>query len=143
MRGVKIMTEFKPTKTSKNRALFEVALGTCCKCENDMVASPCAGDLTFSLYRKDNFLPQVARGGFCVQSKIKVDGFYICTDCARNGRADFLCAICLSRHPTNKTKESFGNPQEHLCLDCYSSVPAREWDEKCEELEKAHRYDYE
>ena len=59
------------------------------------------------------------------------------------GKADFLCALCNERKSTDKIQESIGDAPEFLCKDCYDTVSAKIWDDKLDELQEAHRYDYE
>lgn len=71
-----------------------------------------------------------------------VDDEPICIECEQAGKSDFLCALCKERKRSNKKQESFGDPSEFLCTDCYETKPAKIWDEKVDELVEAHRYDY-
>ena len=76
-------------------------------------------------------------------SHVKVDGYPICKECANKNLADFLCELCHTRKPTSKIQESFGDPPEFLCQDCYKTTPAAIWCDKVEDLEGSHRYDFE
>lgn len=67
----------------------------------------------------------------------------ICEICKKEGKSSFKCAICDEIKPSSKIKHSFGDPAEYLCVDCYNSVSAAEWDKKVDALEGAHRYDFE
>jgi hypothetical protein len=77
-----------------------------------------------------------------LRSNTKVDDKYICKDCEKSGKADFLCVMCESRKHTGKIKESFGDPPEYLCIDCYETATAKKWEEAVEELNQIHRYDF-
>ena len=67
----------------------------------------------------------------------------ICSKCEKDGKASFVCALCNETKDSNQVEESFGDPPEHLCTDCYAKTPVKTWDEKVAELEKSHRYDFE
>ena len=97
----------------------------------------------FPTYFPIDFDAQLKKAGWGKMSDIKVDDEYICQECAKAGKADFLCVLCKQRKPTDKEKESFGDPPEFLCSDCYETIPAKVWDEKVEELHGLHRYDFE
>src|SRR5579859_7870202 len=86
---------------------------------------------------------QMKQVGIVFESKTKVDDQYICAECAEAGKADFLCSLCGSRYPTDQVQESFGDPPEHLCKNCYATVPAQQWDKKTSQLYSAHQYDHE
>ncbi len=97
----------------------------------------------FPHYREIDYETQLKRAGWLLMSDVKVDDKYICLDCERTGKADFLCALCGQRKPTSKKREAFGDPPEYLCDDCYETVSAKAWDEKQMELYAAHRWDFE
>lgn len=90
-----------------------------------------------------NFDTQIKNAGVVVMSKIQVDDHCICIECANAGKADFLCALCNIRRPTDQVQESFGEPPEYLCKICYETVPAKQWDMKTSELYSQHQYDFE
>ncbi len=125
--------EFKPYKINKNRVAFSVEYKQCYICNCDMVNK--SNDYIYW------FDEQVKKAGMNIQSNIRVDD-PICTKCYKEGKADFLCAMCGERKPF-PSAEKFGDPPEFLCKDCYSTVPAQEWDEKVDELHGRHRYDFE
>ena len=140
------MSKFTPVKITKDFATFAIAIKKCEKCNRDMVVEPSSAHYkrsTFPIQLSNNFLAQAERAGFVIQSKIKVDGEYICTDCTDAGLADFLCALCGKRKLANKKELSFGEPPEYLCSDCYKTTPAKEWDDKIEYLTEQHKYDLE
>lgn len=85
---------------------------------------------------------QMKRANIVYVSNTKVDDDNICIECEKSGKADFKCELCGERKPTSKIKESFGDPPDYLCDDCYKITPAKTWDDKCDELEQEHRYDY-
>lgn len=67
---------------------------------------------------------------------------YICVECEQADKATFTCALCHQQKKSSEIEQSFGDPAEHLCKDCYSSVPAKEWDKRVSELEEEHQYDF-
>jgi hypothetical protein len=86
---------------------------------------------------------QMKRAGFVERSDIRVDASRICVPCAEAGKADFLCALCKQRKPSSKKKDSFGDPPEYLCTDCYETIPAAKWEQEVERLQDEHEYDFE
>ncbi len=85
---------------------------------------------------------QLLRAGWRDQSKATTaDGKTLCTECAAT-HARFFCALCNTER-SGEPQESYGDPAEHLCVPCYETVPAKAWREKGNELERAHRYDFE
>lgn len=103
-------------------------------------------------YTLDNLFPvnwqmnqeaQAKRAGIVFKSTTKVDDENICEECEKAGKADFLCALCNERKSTDKIQKSIGDAPEFLCKDCYDTVPAKIWGDKLNELQEAHRYDYE
>lgn len=86
---------------------------------------------------------QLHNAGWVEQGKTWVNERYSCTECERNDRVLFLCALCGVHRKSSEIKESFGFPPEYLCMTCYNTVVAKEWDEKKNELHESHRWDYE
>lgn len=82
------------------------------------------------------------RANMVYLSSTQVDGDPICKECEAAGKADFLCALCEKRYPSSEVKESIGWPAEFLCKNCYETKPAKIWDEKVDELQEDHRYDF-
>lgn len=68
---------------------------------------------------------------------------HICQQCADAGKASFICAMCNQERQSFEIQQSFGDPADHLCIPCYRSTPAADWDLKVEELEDLHEYDFE
>jgi len=97
----------------------------------------------FPTYHEIDFEHQVKIAAWEIMSDIKVDDKYICQGCADSGKANFLCALCNERKSSNKKQESFGDPPEYLCRDCYESISAKTWDDKEKELSEEHRWDSE
>lgn len=140
------LDNYTPEIIGNEYATFLVKLERCPLCNCLMIAEPKQQHFrksTFPVYCKLSFETQAKRANLHFVSNIIVDDEYICIECADEGKADFLCSLCKNRKSTDKEKESFGDPPEYLCKDCYSTVPAKEWDKKCEMLEESHRWDFE
>jgi hypothetical protein len=123
-----------------------VAVELCHTCKKPMVARPQLVSYEHGLFPKhidENFDAQLKRAGWVEKSHSKVDNSWICEECASQGKASFVCALCNERRTSDQVEERFGDPPEFLCKTCYSSVSALKWDQKTEELNEAHRYDFE
>ena len=117
---------------------YGVMLVQLCQC-------PCCKQMMFDGFPKWFYIEldaQLKRAKWVKKSDIIVDDKHICVTCEKAGKADFLCALCEQRKPTDKLNDSFGDPAEHLCTDCYETVPAIVWDKKVNELQEEHRYDF-
>ncbi len=86
---------------------------------------------------------QVVRAGWHYESDVRVGGEPICERCKIEGKATVRCALCGEQRSSKQIKESYGYPPEYLCRACYVSVPAAVWEAKVDELEEAHRWDFE
>lgn len=121
-----------------------VELKNCPICGHYMIRPP--GDRwhsPFPRYYAIDFKAQLAEAKWVEKSDVRVDGKKICVPCAEAGRADFLCALCGQRRPTNEIEDHFGEPPEFLCKPCYRTVPAETWNKKLSKLSESHRYDFE
>jgi len=98
---------------------------------------------TFPSYHQIDVDSQLERANIAVASITKQDDAFVCKECVKAGKITFECVACKQRKPTSKVKDDFGYPPEHLCIDCYETMPAKQWDELVEKLEEVHRYDYE
>jgi hypothetical protein len=107
--------------------------------------SPSRFNNIFPNYFRLNQDAQMKEAGMVYESDIEVDGEWICVECAKAGKATFLCALCGERKPSDTEQESFGIGafSHYLCKDCYETVSANVWDKKCKELRNKHKYDYE
>ncbi len=112
----------------------------CPICKKPMIIKAPNGIYPYGYDRTQNAQMKLLK--LVYQSDIKVDDEYICVECVKSGRADFLCALCGNRKSTDKEKEAFGDPEEYLCIDCYDIVPAKEWDMEVKRLHDSHRWDY-
>lgn len=137
---------YKPKIIDNRYAAFLVELKKCSICSCFMVVKPSQQFYeknTFPIYHKLDFKTQADRAHLHIVSNIKIDNEFICIKCAKDGKATFLCALCNKRKSSNKEKEIFGDPPEVLCIDCYETVSAKIWDDKCKILNAQHRYDFE
>ena len=138
--------DYIPTIINNRYATFLVDIKKCSICNNLMVVKPSQRYFeknTFPIYYELDFTAQAKRANLHFVSNIKVNDEYICIECAKGGKATFLCVLCNTRKSSNKEKETFGDPPEVLCTDCYETVSAKIWDDKCEQLSAQHRYDFE
>ena len=86
---------------------------------------------------------QLERAGWVSQSHSYDTMGEICVECERSGKETFKCCLCGKEQKTSEITDSFGKPAEFLCKSCYSTTPAKIWDEKISRLYDKHRYDYE
>lgn len=138
--------EYTPKRIDEDIMSFAVLVTKCPICGKKMVAKPHALLLrarVFPPFWKNNFTAQAKRAGLVFISHVKVDDEFICNECHEKDLASFLCTGCGERKKTSKEKESFGDPPEYLCEDCYNTMPAKKWDELVEKLHNIHRYDFE
>lgn len=138
---------FVPKVIHNGYAIMLVRVMECATCGKLMVNKPKSReDLEqniFPAYISVSFENQLKRANWVQQSSAKVDGRYVCMECVVAGRVEFLCALCKDRKSSDKEQASFGDPPEFLCSDCFTTVTAQIWDQKVDELEKRHRWDFE
>ena len=129
---------------SDSIGLMAVALRKCHICSKWMVKSPSTKwHSAFPIYWNLSFDKQLEAAGWVRNSGVNVDGRNICQECADSGKATIICSLCGKVWPANQAEDSFGEPPEYLCQNCYSTISAALWNEKVEELRKAHQYDWE
>ncbi len=119
-------------------ALFAVETDECPLCKKTMVTEIPKHTGIIPNWVKLSQEAQMKGTGLVYTGNARVDDHLVCRECEEAGKADFKCELCKRRHPTSKIKESFGEPAEFLCTDCYEAVPAKEWDTKVEELNEQH-----
>jgi hypothetical protein len=85
---------------------------------------------------------QMKASNVVYKSSLTKDDDYICVECAKEGKASFVCSLCKERRQSRELQESFGDPSDCLCRVCYETVPAKTWAIKVKELETAHKYDW-
>jgi len=123
------------------RMNFELETSTCASCRRQMLRKDKAKlfPLTWDFTQEK----QMEKAGVVLESSSRIDDDRICIECEASGKASITCDLCDTLKPSSKKKESFGDPSSYLCTDCYETVPAKQWEEKVEELHKAHRWDFE
>lgn len=120
-------------------ATMLVQLERCPTCSRPMI--PAKVKRPFPQYVFANAEAQARRAGWGQESTARKDDEVICTDCARKGLSSFTCALCEEERSSDLIQESFGDPPEHLCSECYSTVSAEKWDRARDDLNQKHRYD--
>ena len=113
-----------------------------CKCCEKIMVAKLGYHSIFPKNMRINQEAQMKAAGLVYSTSTLVDDEPICLECEQAGKADFVCAMCNERKTTDKKQESFGEPAEFLCKDCYETKPAKVWYEKVDELKDAHRYDF-
>ena len=136
------MDSYTPDILEGKYARFLLTVETCPECGRFMVIKPSNPRCTFPFFIKLNFDAQAAAAGLGIRSDLQSGNDYICQDCANAGKAWFYCELCKEKKSTGKVQQSFGDPTEFLCIDCYGTVPAKEWEEAVDRLYKSHRYDF-
>lgn len=120
---------------------FDLRTSPCASCRKPMMKKAPYG--LFPLSIDHDQAAQTARAGVVIESMSTIDDKKICVECEKAGKAFSTCALCKTPKPSSRIEESFGEPAEYLCSDCYETVPAKVWDEKAQELRDRHRYDFE
>lgn len=124
-----------------------VSLEQCCGCSKWMVA-PLYNFAKFPCFYLSSFEAQVKAAGWEINSYVTRavgdNEYHICLTCQKADIGTFKCAMCDQERKSSEKHETFGMGEgtvEYACETCYSTLPAKEWDTRSEELEKAHRYD--
>lgn len=84
----------------------------------------------------------IEKEGIKFKANINIQNKKVCEDCYKQDKVDFKCYLCECKKPISKIKEQFGDPADLLCLDCFSSVTAKKWDDIITELEEMHKWDF-
>lgn len=121
--------------------LFDLLTIKCPVCSKEMMKKDKSG--LFTSYIRENQESQMEKKKVVFISSSIKDNEYICVECEKAGMASFKCSLCGIDQSSDQVRESFGSPAEYLCKKCYETVSAKDWAEKVDELEKAHRWDYE
>lgn len=119
---------------------FKIKYNICPSCGCKMMLKAKPG--IFPQYFKEDQHSQCRKHGIEFTSKSKIDDDYICETCEKAGKAKFRCSLCGEIRESDKIQITIGDPAEYLCKKCYETVSAKNWEEKNDELEKKHRYDY-
>lgn len=119
---------------------FDLYVPKCPCCGKHMMKKAPSGLFPCSIF--DNQEAQMKDLGVVFESPMYLDDDKICAECAEQGKASFHCALCGVLKPSSKLQYSVGSPPEYLCEDCYETVSAKVWQEKVDELDDAHKWDY-
>jgi hypothetical protein len=130
-------------KIFSDRRYVEMAIEAdeCPLCDKIMIKKTSEHGV-FPIFITMNQEHQAERAGIVFKSSTQVDDYYICQECEKSGKADFLCALCNERKSSDKVQERVGDPAEFLCKDCYEIVSAKTWEKKLDELHEEHKWDY-
>lgn len=145
---VAILEEKLRDKTASEDDRVLIRLDTCSECDARMI------DLTREDLKKGNTLlgrlipkygphaleVQAVEKGWVFSSSVSTHKGPVCHRCAKLDIASFECIICEKVKKEDRRHESYGDDRV-VCLDCYETIPAKEWDKKIERLEEAWRYD--
>lgn len=135
------MEEYKP-QIIENYATFLVQIYKCWTCKQLMVINEPERNSPFPLAIRFDYKTQAKAADLKIRSKVISDGHYICTECAESGKGGFTCYLCKQYKESNKLQESFGDPADYLCTDCYDTTPAKKWDRITSKLFDLHQYDW-
>jgi len=123
-----MMNHYVPDIIEDRYARFLLALEKCPTCHQYMVVRPHKAKDTFPRYYKLTFDGQAKAADLVIQSDSQANNKYICEDCAKAGKAYFVCALCEKEKSSDKIQGRIGDPPEYLCTDCYKTVSAQEWE---------------
>lgn len=119
---------------------FLVEAKPCVYCANPTTADLSSGP--FPKFWRANFNAQRERAGIRLLSHWHDNNFPVCVDC-KTSDAYFECSHCKKTHLLSASHSQYGMPAEHLCVPCYETVPAKQWEGLVAELEEQHKYDFE
>jgi hypothetical protein len=97
----------------------------------------------FPTHRIASFTDQRKRAGIREMSHWRASCDPVCVGCKNAGSETFECSHCKKTRPLSALHKSYGSPAKHLCVPCYETVPAKQWEGLVAELEEQHRYDFE
>lgn len=136
--------EYTPQHLSGDLWTVAIRVEKCPMCDRNMICRYWQSAFPFPSFYRDFAERQYERAGFVKRTMLRnKDHKLICERCADEGKADFECYLCKKIYTRDNLQESHGDPADHLCKTCYRTVPAEQWDKTVEELEEAHRWDYE
>lgn len=136
------MESYKPQIIEGRYATFLVQFLKCPLCQQPMIVEEPERNSPFPMSYKINYESQAHAAGFRIRSKVVSNDKHICTVCAESGKGGFNCYLCKQYKESAKLEQSFGDPPDYLCTDCYATVPAKEWDEIVDRLYDLHQYDF-
>ena len=137
--------KYTPTLLDDRRGLLVVNLSKCPTCGRWMLDNSAKNTReVFPTAMGDTLADQLKRADWRFTSGTTVgEDDVICEQCASEGRGSFTCQLCGQVRESSLVEERIGDPPEFLCKICYETSSAKAWNEKQDELYKAHRYDFE
>ncbi len=138
--------DFKPTQFAPGLFTFLIAALPCVHCSRptvpDLESNSCSAG-PFPRAWSRNFANQRERAGIQQLAHWRDINEPVCVGCKNAGTETFECSHCGKTRPFVASHSSYGSPAEHLCVPCYETVPAKQWEGLVAELEEQHRYDFE
>lgn len=68
----------------------------------------------------------------------------LCVECAKEKAGRFVCALCKQERTSDLAHDQWGShPTEFVCVPCYETTPAKQWDAFVDGMEQEHRWDHE
>jgi hypothetical protein len=133
---------FIPQKMADNAYTFVLKVSTCYNCKRPMM--PIDDKRLFHTYRGCRQDDQMKHANIAIESNYDIDNIHLCTECVQLDVATFTCCHCNESKVASKLHETVGSfDPDYICTDCYATVPAKEFDELIETLQREHRYDNE
>jgi hypothetical protein len=125
-------------------AVMLVQISRCPACNTPMVVGQPLMRQPFPYWNVIDFDAQRKRAGWHLVSSARIGENLICDVCEKDGKALVVCAICKHACPSSEIQESFGvHNQDHLCVGCYATIPAKQWQDAVDKLEREHEFDHE
>jgi hypothetical protein len=130
--------DFTPTILEPGYGIVVVGVEKCSHCHQPMT------NFSVPTYLRINKEAQLKRAGWKAKSSVEsdVDGGSICQECADAGVAKFTCALCKQARPYADEQERYGDPAEYLCIHCFKTVTAHDWEKALGEIYERHKWDY-
>lgn len=120
---------------------FKLEIKTCPKCNKKMInASHNALRQSFPGYNKLNLETQLSKKDMVIRSETEEGYHYLCENCEDN--MEFKCWGCKETRLKKDIKWKYGDPPDFLCIHCYNTKTAKEWNDLRSEIDDNHRWDY-
>lgn len=128
-----------PLKNDRHRffALVLVELDLCASCQIPMLPN----NGPFPPYYMIDANAQRKRAGWECPSNQTINDERICETCAQQDKATFLCFLCNQTRKSSQQQRSFGGG-DYLCIPCYETSTAKQWETAVNTLNERHRYDH-
>ena len=93
--------------------------------------------------RKNAIQNQIERAGLVSYGE-EFQGRDYCETCIVGAKATFTCIVCKKECSSDLYWDGYySNSTEPRCINCYATVPAKEWDDLNQQIHERHKYDYE